>query len=145
VSLVKISKKLKKTANHAGVRYVNKVLVQGIQFRVVPVSLSGHWHKTMMYTLKVWSTIFTNSKRHDRGLDFHFITNSIDDIYTPSSTVKDGDYRVVEIRILKMVGKKNQNYKHISEREKSCGETHTTYTETRNVCTKPNPLAVNSS
>ena len=56
-------------------------------------------HKTMMYTLKVGSAICTNLKRH-RGLHFHFISNSRVDIYTLSSTVKDGDYRVVEIRIL---------------------------------------------
>jgi len=31
----------------------------------------------------------------------YFIFNCRVDIYTPSSTVKDGDYRVVEIRILK--------------------------------------------
>jgi len=54
----------------------------------------------MMYTWEVGSTIFTNLTRH-RGLDFHFIFNSRVDIYNPSSTVKDADYRVVEIRILK--------------------------------------------
>jgi len=102
--------------------------------------------KTMMYTLEVGSNIFTNLRRH-RGLDFHFIVYSRVDttsIYTPSSTVKDGDYRVVEIRILKS-GRKYQPkliINIISQRYKSCGETHTTYTETRNVCTDPNPLAV---
>jgi len=100
----------------------------------------------MMYTLEVGSNIFTNLRRH-RGLDFHFIVYSRVDttsIYTPSSTVKDGDYRVVEIRILKS-GRKYQPkliINIISQRYKSCGETHTTYTETRNVCTDPNPLAV---
>ena len=64
-------KNSKKTGNHAGVRYVPKLSVPGIQFRVVPVSLrvfSGH--KTMMYTMKGRSTTFTNLRRH-RGLDFH--------------------------------------------------------------------------
>ena len=100
----------------------------------------------MMYTLEVWSNIFTNLRRH-RGLDFHFIVYNRVDIYIPSSIVKDGDYRVVEIRILKS-GRKYQPkliINVISQRCKSCGETHTTYTETRNVCTNPNPLAVISS
>ena len=93
----------KKTGNHAGVRYVHKLSVPGIQFKVVPVSV---WvfagHKTMMYTVKVGSNTFTNLRRH-RGLrlDFHSIFNSRVEIYTLSSTVKNGDYRVVEIRILK--------------------------------------------
>jgi len=97
----KNQKTSKKTGNHAGVRYVPKLSVPGIQFRVVPVSLrvfSGH--KTMMYTMKVGSTTFTNLRRH-RGLDFHCIFNSRVDICTPSSTVKDGCYRVVQIRIMK--------------------------------------------
>jgi len=55
---------------------------------------------TLMYAMKVGSTTLTNLRRH-RGLDFHFIFNSRVDIYTPSSTVKDRDYRVVESRILK--------------------------------------------
>jgi len=97
----KNKKKSKRTGNRAGVRFVPKLSVPGIQFRVVPVSLrvfSGH--KTMTYALDAGSTIFTNLRRH-RGLDFCFIYYSRVDIYTPSSTVKDGDYRVVEIRILK--------------------------------------------
>jgi len=60
----------------------------------------------MMYTLEVGSTIFTNLRRHI-GLDFLFIFYSRVDIYTLSSTVKDEDYRVVEIRILNS-GKKYQ-------------------------------------
>jgi len=63
-------------------------------------------HKTMMYTLEVGSTIFTILRRH-QGLNFHCISNIRVDIYTPSSTVKDGDYRVIEIRILKS-GRKYQ-------------------------------------
>jgi len=100
----------------------------------------------MMYTLEVWSNIFTNLRRH-RGLDFHFIVYNRVDIYIPSSTVKDGDYRVVELRVLKS-GRKYQPkliINVISQRYKSCGETHTTYTETRNVCTNPNLPAVISS
>jgi len=96
----KNQKNSKKTGNHAGVRYVPKLSVPGIQFRVVSVSLrvfSGH--KTMMYKWKVGSTIFTNLRRH-RGLDFHFIFNGRVDIYTPSSTVIDGDYREAEVKIL---------------------------------------------
>ena len=68
--------------------------------------LSGH--KTMMYTLKVGSTIFTNlSLGCHRCLDLHFIFNSRVDIYTQSSAVKDGGHRVIEIRILKS-GRKYQ-------------------------------------
>ena len=63
-------------------------------------------HKTMMYKLEVGSTILTNLRR-DQGLNFDFIFNCRIYIYTPSSTVKDGDYRVVEIRILKS-GRKYQ-------------------------------------
>jgi len=97
----KNQKNSQKTGNHAGVRYVPKLSVQEISIRVVPVSLrvfSGH--KTMIYTMKVGSTTFTNMRRH-RGLDFYWIFNSRVDIYTLSSTVKDGDYRLIEIRILK--------------------------------------------
>ena len=54
----------------------------------------------------VGSTIFTNVRRH-RDLDFHFVFNSRVDIYTPSSTIKDGEYRVVEIGILRS-GRKYQ-------------------------------------
>jgi len=54
----------------------------------------------MMYTWEVGSTIFTNLRRH-RSLDLHFIFNSRVNIYTLSSTVKDGDYGVVEISMLK--------------------------------------------
>ena len=103
VSLVQKSKKFKKNGNHSGVRYVPKLSVPGNQFRVVPVSLRVFSrYKTMMYTLEVGSTIFTNLRRHV-GLGFHFDLNlnSRVDIYTPSSTVKDGDYRLVDIRILK--------------------------------------------
>jgi len=105
----KHKKNPKKSGNHAGVRYVHMLSVPGIQFRVVPVSLrvfSGH--KMMRYTKKVGSTTFTNLRRH-RGLDFHSIFNSRVDIYTPSSTVKDGDYRVVGTRILKSGRDTNQN------------------------------------
>jgi len=83
------------------------VVRTGFAAGVVPVSLrvfSGH--TTMMYTMKVGSTTFTNLGRH-QGLDLHWIFNDRVDIYTPSSTVKDGDYRVVEIRILKS-GRKYQ-------------------------------------
>ena len=68
------------------------------------MAFSGY--KTMMYILEVGSIIFINLKR-DRGLDCHFIFNSRVDIYTSSSTIEDGDYRVVEIRILKS-GRKYQ-------------------------------------
>ena len=81
----------------------------------------------MMYTLEVGSNIFTDLRRH-RDLDFHFIVYSRVDIYTPSSTVKDGDYRVAEIRILK-IGRKYQPkliIDVISRRYKSCWVTHTT-------------------
>jgi len=57
-------------------------------------------HNPRASAIKVGSAIFINLRRH-RGLDFHFITNSRVDIYTQSSTVEDGNYRVVEVRILK--------------------------------------------
>jgi len=63
-------------------------------------------HKTMMHKLEVGSTILTKLRR-DQGLDFHCIFNFRVYIYTPSSTVKDGDCRVAEIRILKS-GRKYQ-------------------------------------
>ena len=147
VSLVQKSKKSNKTLNRASVRYVPKLSVQGIQFRVVSVSLrvfSGY--KTMMYTLEVGSVIFTNVRRQI-GHDSHFIFYSIVHVYTLSSIVKDEEYRVVEIRILKRVKKYQPKLiiNIISQRYKSCGETHTTYTETCNVCTNPNLLWVISS
>jgi len=59
------SKKTKKMGNHAGVQYVPKLSVPGIQFRVVAVSMRVFLgHKTMMYTLEVGSTIFTNLRCH---------------------------------------------------------------------------------
>ena len=49
-----ILKKNQMTRKHAGARYVHKLSVPGIQFRVVPVSLMEFSvHKTMMYTLEV--------------------------------------------------------------------------------------------
>jgi len=59
----------------------------------VPMSLMAFsGHKMMMYTLEVGSTISTDL-RQDRGLDCHFIFNSRVNMYTLSSTVKDGDYK----------------------------------------------------
>jgi len=60
----------------------------------------------MMHTLEVGSNIFTNLRRH-RGVDFYFIVYNRDNIYTLLSTVKDGEYRLVEIKILKS-GRKYQ-------------------------------------
>ena len=104
----KNQKNSNQNGNRASVRYVPKLSVPWNQFRVVPVLLrvfSGH--KTMMYTWEVGSTIFSTNLRRHRGLDFHFNFCSRVDIYTPSCTVKDGDYRVVEIKILKS-GRKYQ-------------------------------------
>jgi len=103
------------------------------------MAFSGH--KMMMYTLEVGSTIFTNLKQ-DQDLDCHFIFNSRVDIYTPSSTIKDGVYRVVEIRILKS-GRKYQPkliINIIGQRLKSCGETHMTYIERHEMCVQPQIL-----
>ena len=118
-------KKFKKNRKPCRCPVCTQVVSTGFQFRVVPVSLrvfSGH--KTMMYTLKVGSTNFTNL-RHHRGLDFHFITNSRVDIYSRLSSVTSGDYRVVEIRKLKS----GRKYKPkliisiISQKYNLCGET----------------------
>jgi len=51
----------KKTGKPAGAWYVHKLSVPGIQFRAAPVSLMAFsWHRTMMYTLEVGFTIFSN-------------------------------------------------------------------------------------